>query len=114
MKVKIRKGDMVEVIAGNDIGKRGEVLRVIQRKDGGHRVVVQGIAMRKRHQKKQRTGGRQNLAPGIVSFEGSIDISNVLLIDPQKDQPTRVGLKRDPQTGKAARVARKSGELIDR
>ncbi|MEK7277467.1 MAG: hypothetical protein AAB427_08975 [Chloroflexota bacterium] len=41
-------------------------------------------------------------------------MSNVLLIDPQKDQPTRVGLKRDPQTGKAARVARKSGELIDR
>ena len=114
MKLAIKKGDTVEVIAGNAKGKRGEVIRVIRDKDGNHRVVVQGLNIRKKHQKQAQTGGRQNLAPGIIQFEGPMDISNVMLVDPKQDEPTRIGFKRDPQSGKATRVARKSGEAIDR
>ena len=114
MRLGIKKGDTVEVIAGNSKGKRGEVIRVMRDKDGRHRVVVQGLNIRKKHQKQAQTAGRRNLAPGIIQFEGPIDISKVMLVDPKKDEPTRVGFKRDPQTGKVTRVARKSGEAIDR
>lgn len=114
MRLGIRKGDTVEVIAGNAKGKRGEVIRVIRDKDGQHQVVVQGLNIRKKHQKQAQTGGRQNLAPGIIQFEGPIDISKVMLIDPKQDEPTRIGFKRDPQTGKVIRIARKSGEALDR
>jgi large subunit ribosomal protein L24 len=114
MKVRIKKGDTVEVIAGNEKGKRGQVIKVVRAKEGKYRVVIQGLNIRKKHQKQAKTGGRQNLAPGIIQFEGSIDISNVMLVDPKSDEPTRIGLTRDGQTHKVVRVARKSGEAIDR
>jgi len=113
MRVGIKKGDTVEVVAGNEKGKRGEVIRVIRDKKGNHRVVIQGLNVRKKHQKQARTGGRRDLAPGIIQFEGAVDISNVMLIDPKTDEPTRVRYQRDPQTGKAVRVAQ-SGEVIDK
>lgn len=113
MRLGIKKGDTVEVIAGNEKGKRGEVIRVIRDKNGRHRVVIQGLNVRKKHQRQQKTGGRQNLAPGIIQFEGSVDISNVMLVDPKTDEPTRVRYQRDPQTGKATRMAR-SGEAVDK
>jgi large subunit ribosomal protein L24 len=113
MKIKIKKGDTVEVIAGNEMGKRGQVIRVIRGEDPNNiRVVVQGLNIRKKHQKQAQTGGRQNLSPGIIQFEGPLHISNVALVDPKEDKPTRVSVKRED--GKAMRVARKSGEAIDR
>lgn len=92
MKVKIRKGDTVEIISGRleDKGKRGEVIRVLP-EDG--RVVVQGVNIRKKHQRQVQTRGR-TLNPGIVEFEGPISISNVMLVCPQCGEPTRVGVTR--------------------
>ncbi len=92
MKVKIRKGDTVQVISGRleDKGKRGEVIRVLP--DEG-RVVVQGVHILKKHQRQVQTQGR-TLNPGIIEFEGPIPISKVMLVCPQCDQPTRVGILR--------------------
>lgn len=98
MKAKIRKGDTVEVISGRlqDKGKRGEVIRVFPDKD---RVVVQGINLRKKHQKEMRTQGRQPLSPGIIELEAPVPVSNVMLVCPVCNQATRVGLFRN-ETGK--------------
>lgn len=92
MKAKIRKGDTVEVISGSfeDKGKRGEVIKVIP---DMHRVVVQGVNLRKKHQRQIQTQGR-TMNPGIIEFEGSIDISNVMLVCPKCGEATRVGLQR--------------------
>lgn len=86
MKAKIRKGDTVEVISGReqDKGKRGEVIRVIPDE---HRVVVQGVNLRKKHQRQVQTQGRRNIQPGIIEFEAPIDISNVMLVCPRCDEP---------------------------
>lgn len=114
MAVRIKKGDKVEIVSGNDKGVRGEVIRVV-RKDGKIRIAIQGANIRKKHQKRRKVpGARQSLAPGIIQFEGLIDISNVMLIDPKEDKPTRVGAKRDEKGKVEARVARKSGEVISK
>ena len=105
IKMKIKKGDQVQVIAGKDKGKRGEVLRVMPL-DG--RVLVQGVNMVKRHTRPSTTQ-----PGGIVDMEAAIHVSNVALIDPKSDKPTRVGhtfLEGD----RKVRVARRSGEVIDR
>ena len=102
----VRKGDTVVVVAGKERGKRGRVLRVIPDKN---RVVVERINMIKKHQRptqKLRQGG-------IIEREGAIHLSNVMLVDPQNDKPTRVGV-RSLTDGKKARVAHKSGEFIDK
>jgi large subunit ribosomal protein L24 len=102
----VRKGDTVVVIAGKERGKRGKVLRVIPEKG---RVIVERINMVKKHQRptqKLRQGG-------IIEREGSLHISNVMLLDPRSDKPTRVGV-RALSDGKKVRLARKSGEMIDR
>jgi large subunit ribosomal protein L24 len=91
VKTKIRKGDTVEVIAGADKLKRGEVIKVIPQ-DG--RVVVQGVNLHKKHQSQVQAQGR-NLKPGIIEFELSIDLSNVMLVCPKCDQPVRVGIKHE-------------------
>jgi large subunit ribosomal protein L24 len=104
--VHVRKGDTVVVIAGKERGKRGKVLRVIPEKG---RVIVERINMLKKHQRptqKLRQGG-------IIEREGSLHISNVMLLDPRNDKPTRVGV-RALSDGKKVRLARKSGEMIDR
>jgi len=112
MSARIKKGDMVEIVAGNDKGARGEVIRVA-RKNGKIRVAVQGANIRKKHQKQQQVAGaRQNLAPGIIQFEGLMDISNVMLIDPKEDKPTRVGSRRNEKGKLESRVARRSGEAL--
>jgi large subunit ribosomal protein L24 len=89
MKFKIRKGDTVEVITGNedDKGKRGEVIKVMP---GERRVVVQGVNLRTKHQRQVQAQGR-TVTPGKVRFESSIDISNVMLVCPKCGKPTRVG-----------------------
>jgi len=102
----VRKGDTVVVVAGKERGKRGKVLRVIPEKG---RVVVERINMVKKHQKptqKVRQGG-------IIEREGAIHLSNVMLVDPNSDKPTRVGMKALPD-GKKVRVAKRSGEMLDR
>lgn len=104
MAAKIRKGDKVQVLAGKDRGKRGEVLRVIPDES---RAVVQGVNMIKRHQKPQGMGQ----PGGIIEREAPIHLSNIALIDPKSDKPTRVGFARLAD-GKKVRVARASGETL--
>ncbi len=105
MAAKIRKGDRVEVISGAEKGKRGEVLVVLP-KDG--RAVVRGVAIAKRHLKPR------GLAQpgGIESREATIHLSNLALIDPKSDKPTRVGF-RTLANGSKVRVARRSGEHVE-
>jgi large subunit ribosomal protein L24 len=102
----VRKGDTVIVVAGKERGKKGKVLRVIPEKG---RVVVERINMIKKHQRptqKIRQGG-------IIEREGAIHLSNVMLVDPGSDKPTRVGMKA-LSDGKKVRVARRSGEMLDK
>ncbi|HAJ45534.1 MAG TPA: 50S ribosomal protein L24 [Alphaproteobacteria bacterium] len=102
-KMKIKKGDRVVVITGTDKGKRGEVLKVMP--DEG-RVIVSGVRLVKRHTKQSaKTQG------GILSKEGPIHVSNVALVDPKSQKPTRVGFKMLTD-GTKVRVAKRSGEEI--
>ncbi|TPG48959.1 50S ribosomal protein L24 [Roseomonas nepalensis] len=103
MAAKIRKGDRVQVLTGKDKGKRGEVLSVLPE---ANRAVVQGVNMVKRHTKPQG----MNQPGGIQEKEASIDLSNLALIDPKSDKPTRVGFRVDGD--KKVRVAKASGEVI--
>ena len=105
MTARIRKGDRVVVIAGADKGKRGEVLRVMPKED---RAVVQGVRIAKRHTKPRGMGQ----PGGIVEVEAPIHLSNVMLIDPKSDKPTRVGF-RILEDGRKVRVARATGEIIE-
>ena len=102
-KFKVKKGDKVVVITGRDKGKSGEILKVLRAEN---RVVVQGINMAQRHQRQsmQQEGG-------IVNKELAIHVSNVALIDPKTQKPTRVGYKMDGE--RKIRVARRSGEALD-
>ena len=104
MKVKIRKGDTVEVISGpfDDKGKRGEVIRVLPEEAS---VVVQGVNMRKKSQKKVEMQGR-TMTPGIISFEAPVSISNVMLVCPDCKEPTRVSISRKDE-GHVMRVCKK-------
>ena len=106
----IRKDDMVKVISGKDRGKTGRVLRVDPVK---HKVYVEGANIVKRHMKPRtlRDTQRAQEIGGIVEMEGPIHISNVMLIDPDSGEPTRVGIKREG--GRRVRVAKKSGKEID-
>ena len=104
-KLKIKKGDNVVVISGRDKGKRGEVLRVFP---DDNRVIVQGVHVARRHT-RQRFGE----PGGIVDKELTIHVSNVAHIDPRSGTPTRVGY-RILDNGRKVRVARRSGEVIDK
>ena len=104
MAAKIRKGDRVQVLAGRDRGRRGEVLAVMPKED---RALVQGVNMVKRHQKPRG----MNQPGGIVEKEASIHLSNLALLDPSSDKPTRIGF-RTLEDGKKVRVAKRSGEVI--
>jgi large subunit ribosomal protein L24 len=110
MRVKIRKGDTVEVISGRleDKGKRGEVINVMMKEN---RVVVQGISIRTKHQRQVQTQAGRNINPGRIQFEGPIDISNVMLVCPKCSEAVRVGIQRD-EAG-AHRVCKSCEQLID-
>jgi len=101
--LKIKKGDIVKVIAGSDKGKEGEVLS-INVKDGT--VLVRGVNMIKKHLKP----GRQSQEGGIINQEGPVNISNVMYV--HKGQPTRVGFHVD-ENGKKVRYAKSANEAID-
>lgn len=105
VKLKIRKGDTVAVVAGREKGRTGEVLRTVPER---RRVVVQGVNMVKRHTKPSPAS-----PGGVVEKEATIDISNVALVDPADGKPTRVGF-RVLEDGRKVRYARRSGEVIDR
>lgn len=104
MKVKIRKGDIVEIISGRleDKGERGEVIKVLPEEN---RVVVQGRNMRKKHQRQVQTQGR-TMTPGIVAFEAPVSIANVMLVCPECKEATRVSLTHDAD-GSVLRVCKK-------
>jgi len=104
-KLKIRKGDRVKVIAGRSKGKIGDVLRVLPVEQ---RVVVSGVNVIKRHTKPNRAE-----SGGIIEREAAIHVSNVALLDPKSDKPTKIGFK-FLEDGRKVRVARISGETLDR
>ncbi len=104
-RVKIRRDDTVVVIGGKDRGKTGKVLRVDPKAE---RVFVEGLNIVKRHS-KPRPGTTD--PGGVVEKEGPIHISNVMLLDPQDNKPTRVGISRED--GKRFRVAKKTGKRLD-
>jgi len=110
MKVKIRKGDTVEVISGDleDKGKRGEVISV---HIDERRVVVQSVNIRTKHQKQTQTSRGRTIKPGRIKIEGPMDISNVMLVCPKCNEPTRVSVTRD-ESG-AHRVCKHCQALID-
>ena len=110
MKVKIRKGDTVEVISGKleDKGKRGEVITVMM-KTG--RVVVQGVNMRTKHQRQVQTQAGRNINPGRIQFAAPLDISNVMLVCQKCNKTTRVAIQRD-DTG-AHRVCKQCESVIE-
>jgi len=105
--LRIRKNDTVEVISGKDRGKRGRVIEVLP-KDA--RVRVEGVNRIKRHTKPNP---QKNVKGGIVERENPVHISNVALIDPKSDKPTRVGIKTMPD-GSRVRVATRSGLQLDK
>ncbi|EEO9235724.1 50S ribosomal protein L24 [Listeria monocytogenes] len=101
----VKKGDKVKVITGKDKGKSGKVLAAFPKKD---RVLIEGINMVKKHTKPSNI----NPQGGILNIEAPIHVSNVMLIDPKTGEPTRVGY--EVKGDKKVRVAKKSGEVIDK
>jgi large subunit ribosomal protein L24 len=105
--MSIRKNDQVVVRAGKDRGKRGRVLMVIADKN---RVVIEGVNIIKRHTK---ANPQKNIKGGIIEREASIHASNVMLLDPDTNEPTRVG-KKVLSDGSRVRIGRKSGAVVDK
>jgi large subunit ribosomal protein L24 len=107
--MKIKKNDNVMVISGNSKGKTGKVLKVFPKDE---RVIVEGVNLRKRHTKPSQS----NPQGGILEKESPINVSNVMIIDPNNNQPSRLGSQiiLDEKTGKKkhVRVSRTSGEMI--
>ena len=103
-KLHIKKNDTVVVLAGEDKGKTGKVLKVLVEKN---RALVEGVNM----VSKSTKPSAQNPQGGIVKQEAPIHISNLALVDPKTGEPTRVAIKKTDD-GKKVRVAKKSGEEI--
>ena len=101
----VKKGDKVMVISGREKGKTGTIIAAFPKTD---RVLVEGLNLVKKHMKPNQA----NPQGGIVSQEASVHVSNVMLIDPKSGEPTRVSYK--VEDGKKVRVAKKSGETIDK
>ncbi|HTX30223.1 MAG TPA: 50S ribosomal protein L24 [Solirubrobacteraceae bacterium] len=110
MAARIKSGDEVIVVGGKDRGKKGKVLRV---EPGKNRLYVEGLNMIKRHQRPQQVAGAQRAEQvgGVIEREGPIHISNVMLIDPKENKPTRLGI--EIADGKRYRIARRSGTRLD-
>ncbi len=106
---RVKKGDTIEVVAGKDLGERGEVLDVFPKED---RVVVQGINILKRH-RKARQAGNQQIPAQIVEFEGKIHLSNVMVVCKSCDKSTRVGF-RIREDGEKVRFCKKCNAEIDK
>lgn len=107
--MKIRKNDMVMVISGNYSGKTGKVLKVFPKES---KIIIEGINMRKKHTKPTQRSPQG----GILEKEAPINVSNVMILDPKSNEPTRIGARiiLDDKTGKKkiARISMISGEMI--
>ncbi|MFC4405000.1 50S ribosomal protein L24 [Gracilibacillus xinjiangensis] len=101
----VKKGDKVQVLSGKDKGKQGVVLAAFPKKD---RVLVEGVNIVKKHAKPSQ----DNPQGGILNQEAPIHVSNVLPVDPKSGEPTRVGF--EVRDGKKVRIAKKSGEALDK
>ena len=106
-RIRVRKNDLVEVVAGKDKGKRGKVLQVLREKN---RVIVQGVNFIKRHTKPNP---QRNIKGGIAEREAPMHVSNVMIVSPDDDKRTRMGSKLLPD-GSKARIGRRSGEVLDK
>ncbi len=104
-KPRLKKNDIVVVISGRDRGRQGKVLKVLPRAD---RVIVERVNLIKRH---VRPNPSKNIAGGISEKEAAIHISNVMLLDPDRNVPTRIGRRRDAD-GTPERFAKKSGAAL--
>lgn len=103
-KFRIKKEDMVQVIAGDDKGKTGKVLAVVT---GKSRVIVEGVNIISRHTKPSAS----NPNGGIIKKEAPVHISNIMLLDPKTGKPSKVGRKEND--GKIVRFSKKSGEVLN-
>lgn len=104
-KPRLKKNDVVVVISGRDRGRQGKVLKILPRDD---RVIVERVNLIKRH---VRPNPAKNIAGGISEKEAAIHISNVMLVDPDRNTPTRIGRRRDAD-GTPERFAKKSGSAL--
>ena len=105
---KLKKNDRVKVISGNSKGKEGKILKIYREKN---RVIIEGVNIIKRHTRPNQ----KNPQGGITQKEASINMSNVMLIDPKAGEPTRLGIKvieDDKGSKKRMRYGKKSGEII--
>ncbi len=106
--IKLKKNDKVKVLSGNHKGKEGKILKIFRNKN---RVIVEGVNIIKRHTRPSQKSPQG----GITQKEASINISNVMLIDPKSSELTRLGIKvitDDHGNKKRMRYAKKSGEII--
>jgi large subunit ribosomal protein L24 len=108
--MKIRKDDTVQIMAGKDAGKQGVVIRTDPKKET---VYVEQLNLIKRHQRAQPSASGQGpgVDGGIIEKEGPIHVSNVMLLDPKDNKPTRVGIRHNDD-GQRQRFSRRTGELI--
>jgi large subunit ribosomal protein L24 len=111
MALKIRRGDTVQVISGKDSGKQGRVLRVEPRKN---RLYVEGLNIVKRHQrprslKDTQRGGKVG---GVIEKEGPIHVSNVAIVDPKENKPTRISIERSAEGARERVTKRSSSKLV--
>ena len=102
-KLHIKKGDIVSVLAGEDRGKEGRVLKVLVQKQ---KAIVEGVNM----VTKATKPNAQHPQGGLIKMEAPIAISNIALIDPKSGKPTRISIRRE--NGKSIRISKKSGEEI--
>jgi large subunit ribosomal protein L24 len=107
VKIRLKKNDLVEVIAGRDSGKRGKILMVLREKG---RVIVQGVGFVKRH---TRPNPQRNIKGGIAEREAAIHVSNVMIVSPDNDKRTRIASK-TLADGRKVRVSRKTGDALDK
>ncbi|MGQ0624851.1 MAG: 50S ribosomal protein L24 [Sporichthyaceae bacterium] len=105
--MRVKKGDTVQVITGKDRGVRGRVIQAIPETD---KILVEGVNRIKKHTKVS-SGLRGASSGGIVTQEAPIHVSNVMLVDPETNLPTRIGYRRDDE-GRKVRVSKRSGKDI--
>jgi len=107
VKIRIKKNDLVQVIAGKDAGKRGKVLQVLREKG---RLIVQGVGFIKRH---TRPNPQRNIKGGIAEREAAIHVSNVMIVAGEDDKRSRIGSKMLAD-GRKVRISRRTGEVLDK
>ena len=103
-RIRLKKNDLVEVIAGKDKGKRGKILAVFRE---NNRVLVQGVQLVKKH---TRPNPQRNISGGIAEREAAIHVSNVMIVSSEDDRRTRIGAK-TLADGRKVRVSRRGGQL---